>query len=466
MNGKDVAHLPGDAGFPLAGNTIAWLKDPHQFSIDMVNAHGPVFRSRLGVDWNVTLMGASANEFVLRDRDNVFSNRHGWGSFLDQLFPNGLMLQDFDEHRIDRRALAGAFTPAAIGRYVSSIHTLMKDEVPRWAGAQTFLPVIKEFALQTAADSFIGISWGGRAARLNEQFVAMVQASTAINRLPLPGTAIKAGVDARAELVNYFREECLRRRNDDAIGDDLFSQFCHATHDDGSLLAVDKVVDHIIFLMMAAHDTFTSSSLSVVHLLAAHPEWQERLRSEMADAVGVAPFGGDHEVTYDDLAQLVETELVFMEALRTRSPLPAMPRRALKDFSFGGYDIPAGVRVGIDVHYTHHDPTYWDSPDRFDPLRFSTDRRSERPEFAYIPFGGGVHKCLGARFATMQMRLLLIHLLSNFEISLEPGYSPKWLAYPIQKPKDGLQVTLTPLSVSSATVSRPSSWASDLGTGL
>lgn len=445
MRARDVAHLPGDRGLPLIGNTATWLRDPHAFSSAMADAHGAVFRSRLGADWNVTLLGPDANEFVLRNRDQVFSNQHGWGNFIGKLFANGLMLQDFDEHRLDRRALAGAFTPMSIAHAVDAIHRAMSAEIPTWAGSVTLLPLIKEFTLRMAAESFVGLAWGREAAELNRNFVAMVKAGIAINRIPLPGTSIKAGLDARRELVEYFRDECHRRRAVGPVGNDLFTQFSHATHDDGTRLDVDKVVDHIIFLLMAAHDTFTSAALSVVHVLATHLDWQDRLRAEIGSVIGPGPFDHDHRVTYDVLALLKETDWAFKEAIRLRPPVPAMPRRALRDFSYLGHHIPAGVRVGIDVHYTHHDPAHWDDPDRFDPTRFSPDRSVGRHDFAYLPFGGGVHLCLGARFATMQMRLFMVHLLTNFSLSVEPGYQPTWLAYPIQKPKDGLRVTLTPL---------------------
>ena len=92
-------------------------------------------------------------------------------------------------------------------------------------------------------------------------------------RKPLPGTQMARGVRGRKRIVAYFSEQIPIRRAKGG-GDDLFSQLCHATHEDGALLSTQDIVDHMSFLMMAAHDTLTSSLTSFVGELAANPQWQ------------------------------------------------------------------------------------------------------------------------------------------------------------------------------------------------
>ena len=95
--------------------------------------------------------------------------------------------------------------------------------------------------------------------------------ASAVIRQPWPGTQMARGVKGRQRIVAYFSQQIpLRRENS---GDDLFSQLCHATHEDGALLSTQDIVDHMSFLIMAAHDTLTSSLTSFVSMLAAHPEW-------------------------------------------------------------------------------------------------------------------------------------------------------------------------------------------------
>ena len=206
-------------------------------------------------------------------------------------------------------------------------------------------------------------------------------------------------------------------------------------------MPVDEVVDHMIFLMMAAHDTITSSATSLVWLLAKHPEWQDRLRAELLAVTG----GEGRPLAYEDLGKATLTEMAFKESLRLIPPVPSLPRRALRDFEFGGYRIPAGSGVGISPSAVHMDPDHWPEPEKFDPLRFTPELVAKRHKYAWVPFGGGAHMCLGLHFAYMQVKVLMAQILTRYRIEIEPGYDPAWQPWPIPKPKDGLTVTFRPL---------------------
>jgi cytochrome P450 len=442
----ELAHIPGEGGWPVVGNTFKMLADPHGMARANVAKFGRVYKNRAFGGWNIALIGADANELVLFDRDKNFSNEQGWGPVLDKLFPRGLMLMDFDHHRADRRALSIAFKPEPMRHYSGALNRGIAKRVEEWgAGPMHFYPAIKELTLDLAADSFIGIPWGPEADKINQAFIDMVQASVAPVRVPLPFTQMKKGVDGRKFLVEFFTAETHRRRKEGG-GQDMFSQFATATHEDGSLMAVDEVVDHMNFLMMAAHDTITSSATSLIWLLAKNPEWQEKLRQEVLAVTGGPDADGrPRDLSYDDLGKLELVEMAFKEALRMVPPVPSMPRRALRSFEFGGYRIPAGAHVGINTYYVHHDPEIWDDPETFDPMRFTPDKVKARHKYAWVPFGGGAHMCLGLHFAYMQVKILMAQLLPRYSIELEAG-DPRWQAWPIPKPRDGLRLVLKPLS--------------------
>ncbi|MDZ4140172.1 MAG: cytochrome P450 [Erythrobacter sp.] len=445
LSEADLAHIPGDAGWPVLGNTFTMLADPHGFAQRMIDTHGRVYKNRAFGGWQIALIGAEANELLLFNKDKIFSSEQGWGPVLDQLFPRGLMLLDFDHHRIDRRALSIAFKPEPMRHYSGALNRGIAREVAHWEGDLRFYPAIKKLTLDLAADSFIGLPWGPEADKINAAFVDMVQASVAPIRTPLPFTKMKKGVDGRAFLVDYFTRETLRRREHGG-GQDMFSQFATATREDGSLLPVDEVVDHMNFLMMAAHDTITSSATSLIYHLAANPAWQEKLREEIfAVTGGPDGQGNPRGLDYDDLAKLELTEMAFKESLRMIPPVPSMPRRALREFEFGRYRIPAGAMVGINIHWTHHSADYWDNPAVFDPMRFTPEQVRARHKYAWVPFGGGAHMCLGLHFAYMQVKILLAQLLQRYRIEVEAGYNPDWQDWPIPQPKDGLKVKFKPL---------------------
>ena len=102
----------------------------------------------------------------------------------------------------------------------------------------------------------------------------------------------------------------------------------------------------------------------------------------------------------------------------------------------------SGTLVGVNPLYTHHMPEIWPDPDTFDPMRFSDEAQRARHRFAWVPFGGGAHMCLGLHFAYMQAKCFARHFLQNLSVSLQPGYKADWQMWPIPKPKDGLKVVL------------------------
>ena len=440
-----IAHIPGEGGWPVIGNTFGMLADPHGFTKRMIDTYGKVYKNKAFGGWSVALIGAEANELVLFNKDKIFSSEQGWGPVLDQLFPRGLMLMDFDHHRIDRRALSIAFKPGPMRHYSGALNSGIAREVAKWEGEMRFYPAIKKLTLDLAADSFLGIPWGPEADKINEAFVDMVQASVAPIRRPLPFTKMKKGVDGRAYMVDYLTRETIRRRKEGG-GQDMFSQFATATREDGQMLPVDEVVDHMNFLMMAAHDTITSSATSLIYYLATNPEWQEKLRAEVFAVTGGPDGDGNpRPLDYSDLGKLELNEMAFKEALRMVPPVPSMPRRALKEFEFGGYRIPKGAMVGINIHWTHYSDEYWDDPFTFDPMRFTPEKVKARHKYAWVPFGGGAHMCLGLHFAYMQVKILMAQILQRYRIEAADGYAPEWQDWPIPKPKDGLKVTFRPL---------------------
>jgi cytochrome P450 len=436
---QSLRHIPGNEGWPVVGRTLSILADPKGEVERMAARYGLVYRSRVLGETSISVLGPEANELLLFDQSKLFSSAHGWGTILGRLFPRGLMLLDFEQHRLHRRALSVAFKSGPMKSYHGELDTGIAARVAQWKaqpGPMLFYPAMKQLTLDLAATSFLGAGIGPEVEEITRAFVDMVAASVAPVRQPWPGTQMSRGVKGRARIVAYFSEQIPIRRKKG--GEDLFSQLCRATHEDGALLSTQDIVDHMSFLMMAAHDTLTSSLTSFVAALAANPQWQQKLRDEVT-ALGVAP---GEPTTFDNLEAMKLTEMAFKEAMRMKPPVPSIPRRATRDFSFRNYAIPAGTLVAVNPLFTHHMPAIWPEPERFDPLRFTEEAQRGRHRFAWVPFGGGAHMCLGLHFAYMQAKCFARHFLQNLEVSLQPGYTPAWQMWPIPKPRDGLRVVL------------------------
>ena len=443
MDRRALAHIPGDEGWPIVGRTFNVLADPKGEVERMAQRFGPIYRSRVLGETTLTMLGPEANELILFDQTKLFSSMHGWGTILGQLFPRGLMLLDFDEHRLHRRALSVAFKAGPMKSYLTQLDDGIARRVKQWRnnpGEMKFYPAMKQLTLDLAATSFLGAEIGAEVDDITAAFVDMVAASVTPIRQPWPGTQMARGVNGRKRVIAYFSKQIPIRR--ERGGDDLFSQLCQATHDDGALLSTQDIADHMSFLVMAAHDTLTSSLTSLVYHLAANPDWQQRLRGEI-DTLGV---GTGEPLPFEKLEKMQLAEMAFKEALRLIPPVPSIPRRATRDFSFRGFDIPAGTLCGCNPLYTHHMAEHWPEPNRFDPMRFTDEATRNRHKFAWVPYGGGAHMCLGLHFAYMQAKCFTRHLLQNVEVSLPQGYQPDWQMWPIPKPKDGLRIAIKPVA--------------------
>src|ERR1700723_1476753 len=274
---NSLTHIPGDEGWPVIGKTLAVVADPKGPVEKHAAKYGLVYRSHLFGGASLVLLGPEANELVLFDQAKLFSSTHGWGRILGLLFPRGLMLLDFDEHRLHRRALSVAFKSGPMKSYLAELDRGIAARVAQWRakpGEMLFYPAMKQLTLDLAATSFLGTGIGPEVAEITKAFVDMVAASIAPIRQPLPGTQMARGVKGRARIVAYFSEQIPIRRAKG--GEDLFSQLCRATHEDGALLSPQDIVDHMSFLVMAAHDTLTSSLTSFVAGVVPQPRRAEK----------------------------------------------------------------------------------------------------------------------------------------------------------------------------------------------
>ena len=202
-----LAHIPGDDGWPFVGHTLAIVADYRGFVERRVQRYGMVHRGRAFGHANVTMLGPEANELVFLDPQKQFSSALGWGIVLDKLFPRGLMLLDFDEHRVHRRALSVAFKADPMRSYLADLNAGIAKGLAQWPRRRgfKFYPAIKQLTLDLAATSFLGGELGPELEAVKRAFIAMVAASIAVIRAPLPGTGCGRGVRGRAHPRRLFQ---------------------------------------------------------------------------------------------------------------------------------------------------------------------------------------------------------------------------------------------------------------------
>lgn len=431
-----ITHIPGDSGWPVFGDTFEFLRDYKGLTERKYHRYGPVFRTYGMFQHTIVLLGPDANQAVLRDQAENFSSKLAWDPLLDRIFPNGLMLMDGDIHKYNRKLLQTAFKKSAIEGYLQRMNPHLAQGVAQWPQRRSFAfyEHIKRLLLDVAAEVFLGVDMGEDAARINQSFVHAVDASVAVVRLPVFNNRWHKGIKGRRFLEQFIGRHIDAKRA--GAGRDFFTHICQVKDDDGHEFARQAIVDHMIFLLFAAHDTTTSTLCSIIYSLAQNPQWQQRLRDEYRAL-------GKDSLDYDDLARLESTEWVFREALRLYPPLPTIPRRCLRDTEILGHRIPRNAGVGISPLFTHYMPEFWSNPQRFDPERFAPARAEDKRHFfQFVPFGGGHHKCLGLNFAEVQSKLFLFHLLRRYRVGVAPGYAMQYSRVPMSLPTDGLPITL------------------------
>jgi cytochrome P450 len=429
-------------GLPVLGQVLDYVRDPMALFEQQWTTYGAVSPLHLlGRDPWLMLLGPDAQEAVLTNRDKAFANGPAWSYLVGPFFHGGLMLLDFEEHHVHRRVLQQAFTRDRLAGYTARVHPAVERGLASWRPRPGFpaYPALKTLTLDIAAEIFMGGAEQhspAEMARVNRAFIDCVQAATALVRVPLPPNRWWRAHRGRRLLEDFIRSYLPQRRATESS--DLLSRLCHLRDEDGTGLTDEQVVDHMVFLMMAAHDTSTSTLSTMMEMLGKHPEWQQRCREESL-ALGDAP-------TLDELDGLVSLDLVMRECLRLRSPVPVVVRRTVKDTEVLGTRIPADHYVSIAPQFTHLMPELWTDPRRFDPERFGPDRREDkRHRHAWDPFGGGVHKCLGMAFAGAEVTAVLHHLLRRFAWEVDPGYTAPLDHHSLPFPSDGQPVDLHPL---------------------
>jgi cytochrome P450 len=401
--------------------------------------HGDVvWISVLGNVDSLAFLSADGLEHGMRNRDEAYSNRLGWEPYLDHVFPGAILAMDGAEHRYHRRILQQAFTRASLEGYVEQMNPVIGNAIDalRTRSEANVYPFAKSLTLDVATRVFMGADGGGDADRVNGAFIDSVEASIALLRLPVWPLPYYKGLRGQAFLAERFGQAVASKRARETP--DLFSKLCHVTSEDGEAFTDEEVVHHMVFVMMAAHDTSTSTLSTAIYHLAKHPDWQERLREQsmgLPDALSLEQLEGLEELTW-----------VMDESLRLYPPLPVMPRVTVKPTEFGGYEIPPRVLTGFAPILVHRDPRHWTRPHAFDPERFSDERAEHRSHpYAFAPFGGGRHICVGKRFGQLEIRSTLHQMLRKVRWSVPDDYEMPFQFVPISKPRDGLPLRIEPL---------------------
>ena len=207
-----------------------------------------------------------------------------------------------------------------------------------------------------------------------------------------------------------------QRRESGETRQDLLSMLLEARDENGVCMDPRQIRDEAMTILTAGYETTARALTWTWYLLDKYPDARAELEEELDHVLGGRTPG------FEDLESLAYTEMVFKESMRLMPPVWGLSRFVAEDDEVGGYLVPKGSRVVISQYVTHHHPDLWEEPEKFVPERFTLERSTGRPKYAYFPFSGGPRQCIGNNFAMMEAKLILATIAQHYRLHLAPEH--------------------------------------------
>jgi len=386
-------------------------------------------------------------EEVLLTRHEEFPKTPVEKRIFAQTLGNGILTSGGQHWRWQRRIMAPLFRHAEILRYVPTMSRAAEELLDRWradppgsiqhidrAMTETTFTVISRTMLaggeaveadiirQAGGDFLERISW--------EIAYALLRLPT---WLPHPGTrqmrnAARRLRTAVQELIDKRRNRSLEAGEADLLGRLLAAR----DPETGAPMSDENLVDNLLTLLEAGHETTAKALTWCLYLLARAPEWQQRIRDEVIAVAGNAPIESAH------IDQLPTTQRVLKETMRLYPPAPVLSRMAANATTLGGRALRPGTNVVMPVFAIHRHKRLWEDPDRFDPDRFLPEREARYWRTQFMPFGAGPRICIGMSFAMAEATAILATLVRSASFEWDGRYVPEPLSRVTLRPKGGM----------------------------
>jgi len=411
VNGHAPAPIAGQPPGPRMGRvpqTAIWSRRA-QWLLEQSRARfGRMFTLKIAYegDW-VVISDPELVKQVFTGDPKVFHAGEGNQILRPILGENSVLVLDEKKHIGQRKLLLPPFHGERMQAYGEKMTEIAAREIESWPTGVPYKlrPRMQAITLEIIIETVFGVHDAERMGPLREALRDFLDLTTnprilmpvlmvgpeRVNMIP----AFRRRVEAVDRLIAAIIDE-RRRAEDLEERDDVLSMMLQARHEDGSPMSDAEIRDELLTLLVAGHETTATALSWAMERLTRHPEKLERLRAE---------------VEAGEEAYLTAT---VQETLRLRPVIVVVVRKLTEAVELGGYELPAGARVVPCIHLIHRDPQIYPEPDRFLPERFLDNPPGT---YTWIPFGGGVRRCLGAAFAQFEMAVVLRELVRRYEIT-------------------------------------------------
>ncbi|KAJ0666804.1 putative taxadiene 5-alpha-hydroxylase [Helianthus annuus] len=435
----------GDMGLPWIGETVEFYKAQRsnqlfeEFFQPRMKKHGNIFKTKLMGSPTVVVNGAAANKFFMSNEFKLVVS--SWPtSSVELMGKNSIMEKQGDSHRCLRGIVTSTLSvsglTAMVPRMCGSIENHMqknwldREEISLYRSTKmlTFTIVLEcLFGIGIVPEILFGVF---------ERVLEGVL-SPPVN---VPGTKFARAKKARAEIEKVLVDEIRRKREAMEGGGEeedgkLFSKLVAASI--RGEITEEEVVDNVVLLVFAAHDTTSYAITMTFKMLANHPDCYSLLLKEHEEIASNKRAG--EALTFEDVKKMEYTWQVARETMRLCPPIFGSFRKTITDINFEGVTIPKGWKVLWTTYGTHYDEKYFPDPMRFNPSRFADPVQA----YAFIPFGGGPRLCAGYQLAKLNILVLVHYVVTRYNWSLVYPDEPI-LMDPLPFPSKGMPIKISP----------------------
>jgi len=399
--------LPPSPPLPRVAQTAIWTRQARRLLYACQDRYGDMFALRIAYEgtW-VMLADPAAIKQVFTGDPKIFHAGEGNQILAPVLGKNSLLVLDEKPHMSQRKLLLPPFHGARMQGYEQTMREIAEREIATWPTGTPYQlrPRMQAMTLEIILQTVFGVRGGERMGELRaalREFLDLTTNPQILLPLLLLGPSrvrkfppFRRRVDRVDGLI--YRELAERRRAEDVEQrDDVLSMLIAARHEDDSPMRDEEMRDELLTLLVAGHETTATSLSWAVERLTRNPEKLERLRAEVLE-------GREEYLT-----------ATIQETLRLRPVISIVLRKLTEAVEIGGYELPAGISVAPCVYLAHRNPEVYPEPQRFLPERFLDNPPGT---YTWIPFGGGVRRCLGASFAQFEMAVVLKELVKRHQI--------------------------------------------------
>ncbi|KAF9595743.1 hypothetical protein IFM89_003485 [Coptis chinensis] len=442
---------PGSLGFPLVGESIGFMRaqkiDKTKQWIDKrLVKYGPVFKTSLMGSPVIVLTGQAGNKFIFSANDALGSNQPV--SVARILGDHSIFELDGKRHKLVRGAMMSFLRPESIQRFVGEMDAIVKEQLLQELKGKDSVQVVtmmKKVTFKVTCSLLFGLPEGKEKDALLEDFTIALKGAWAIP-IDFPGTIFRQACQARDRITTVITKLVERRKKEmeegkEAPREDVISSFLNLRDEEDQSLTKDEMIDNIVSMIIASHDTSAIVLSLLLRHLARDTHVYEAVLEEQTE-ISKTKEGKDGMLRWSNVQKMKYTWRVAQELMRVTPPVFGNFKRTTKDTSFGGFDIPKGWQVFWIACATHMDEKIFEEPEKFDPSRFGNPSKSA-PPYTYIPFGAGPRACPGVDFARIEIMLILHHLIINYkwtELIPDEAITREPMPYPAM----GLPIKLHP----------------------